>query len=145
MAEGNKGYGIYTTGGVTVTKGSVTAEGKANGIQTQGDVNISGGKVVAEGGNVGIWVAPYKGFSIKITGGDVTVKGGWRSFYENVTIEPIIDPAITIEYGDSAGDYDKIERVFTAAKLTNITGMIITSTAPPRQTSASSQTSLSAA
>lgn len=112
VAEGHKGYGIYTDGGgVTVTDGSVTAKGKANGIQTQGDVNISGGKVVAEGGNVGIWVAPYKGFSIKITGGEVTVTGGSSSFYENVTIEPEKAPAITIEYGDSAGDYDKIETV----------------------------------
>ena len=112
VAEGNKGYGIYTDGGgVTVTDGSVTAEGKVNGIQTQGNVNISGGTVVAEGGNVGIWVAPYKGFSIKITGGEVTVTGGSSSFYENVTIEPEKAPAITIEYGDSAGDYDKIETV----------------------------------
>ena len=109
VAEGNKGYGIYTDGGgVTVTDGSVTAKGKANGIQTQGNVNISGGKVVAEGGNVGIWVALYKGFSIKITGGEVTVTGG---FNENVTIEPIIDTAIMIEYGDSANDEDNIERV----------------------------------
>ena len=107
-AEGNKGYGIYTTGGVTVTKGSVTAEGKVNGIQTQGDVHISGGTVVAEGGNVGIFVAPHQGFSIKITGGEVTVTGG---FNVNVTIEPEKDTAITVEYGDSAGDYDKIERV----------------------------------
>ena len=104
VAEGQKGYGIYTTGGVTVTKGSVTAEGKENGIQTQGDVHISGGTVVAEGGNVGIWVALYKGFSIKITGGDVTVTGGWRSFYENVTIGTEKAPAIMIEYGDRAGD-----------------------------------------
>ena len=112
VAEGNKGYGIYTDGGgVTVTDGSVTAKGKANGIQTQGNVNISGGTVVAEGGNVGIWVAPYKGFSIKITGGEVTVTGGSSSFYENVTIGPEKAPAITIEYGDSAGDYDKIETV----------------------------------
>ena len=114
VAEGNKGYGIYTDtngGGVTVTDGSVTAKGKENGIQTQGNVNISGGEVVAEGGNVGIWVAPYKGFSIKITGGEVTVTGGWRSFYENVTIGPEKAPAITIEYGASAGDYDKIETV----------------------------------
>ena len=112
VAEGNKGYGIYTDGGgVTVTDGSVTAKGKANGIQTQGDVNISGGTVVAEGGNVGIWVAPYKGFSIKITGGEVTVTGGSSSFYENVTIGPEKDTAITIEYGASAGDYDKIETV----------------------------------
>ena len=111
VAEGNKGYGIYTTGGVTVTKGSVTAEGKVNGIQTQGDVNISGGTVVAEGGNVGIWVTLYKELSIKITGGEVTVTGGWRSFNENVTIGPEKDPAITIEYGDSANDDDKIERV----------------------------------
>ena len=112
--EGADGYGIYTDtngGGVTVTDGSVTAKGKENGIQTQGNVNISGGKVVAEGGNVGIWVAPYKGFSIKITGGEVTVTGGWRSFYENVTIGPEKAPAITIEYGASAGDYDKIETV----------------------------------
>ncbi len=100
-AEGNKGYGIYTTGGVTVTKGSVTAEGKVNGIQTQGNVNISGGKVVAEGGNVGIFVAPHQGFSIKITGGEVTVTGG---FNVNVTIEPIINTAITVEYGDSASE-----------------------------------------
>ncbi len=112
VAEGHKGYGIYTDrGGVTVTKGSVTAKGKVYGIQTQGNVNISGGKVVAEGGNVGIWVAPYKGFSIKITGGEVTVTGGSSSFYENVTIGPEKAPAITIEYGDSAGDYDKIETV----------------------------------
>ena len=114
VAEGNKGYGIYTDtngGGVTVTDGSVTAKGKENGIQTQGNVNISGGTVVAEGGNVGIWVAPYKGFSIKITGGEVTVTGGWRSFYENVTIGPEKDPAITIVYGDSANDEDNIERV----------------------------------
>ena len=82
VAEGNKGYGIYTTGGVTVTKGSVTAKGKENGIQTQGNVNISGGEVVAEGGNVGIWVTLYKELSIKITGGEVTVTGGWRSFNE---------------------------------------------------------------
>ena len=103
VAEGNKGYGIYTDGGgVTVTDGSVTAEGKANGIQTQGDVNISGGKVVAQGGNVGIWVATGQGFSIKITGGEVTVTGGWSSFYKNVTIEPEKDTAITVEYGDSA-------------------------------------------
>ncbi|MFR6024917.1 MAG: hypothetical protein ACLUGW_11545, partial [Oscillospiraceae bacterium] len=77
--EGYNGYGIYTDtngGGVTVERGSVTARGNENGIQTQGDVNISGGTVVAEGGNVGIWVAPYKGFSIKITGGEVTVTGG---------------------------------------------------------------------
>ena len=99
VAEGHKGYGIYTTGGVTVTKGSVTAEGKVNGIQTQGNVNISGGEVVAEGGNVGIFVAPHQGFSIKITGGEVTVTGG---FNVNVTIEPIINTAITVEYGDSA-------------------------------------------
>ena len=105
VAEGNKGCGIYTDGGgVTVTDGSVTAEGKANGIQTQGDVNISGGKVVAEGGNVGIFVALYQRFSIKITGGEVTVTGGSSSFYENVTIEPEKDTAITIEYGASAGD-----------------------------------------
>ena len=112
--EGYNGYGIYTDtngGGVTVERGSVTARGNENGIQTQGDVNISGGTVVAEGGNVGIWVAPYKGFSIKITGGEVTVTGGSSSFYENVTIEPKKDTAITIEYGASAGDYDKIERV----------------------------------
>ena len=112
--KGADGYGIYTDtngGGVTVTDGSVTAKGKENGIQTQGNVNISGGKVVAEGGNVGIWVAPYKGFSIKITGGEVTVTGGWRSFYENVTIGPEKAPAIMIEYGDSASDDDKIERV----------------------------------
>ena len=100
VAEGSKGYGIYTgRGGVTVTKGSVTAEGKVNGIQTQGDVNISGGKVVAEGGNEGIFVAPHQEFSIKITGGEVTVTGG---FNVNVTIEPIINTAITVEYGDSA-------------------------------------------
>ena len=99
VAEGHKGYGIYTTGGVTVTKGSVTAEGKVNGIQTQGNVNISGGEVVAEGGNVGIFVAPHQGFSIKITSGEVTVTGG---FNVNVTIEPIINTAITVEYGDSA-------------------------------------------
>ena len=112
VAEGNKGCGIYTDGGgVTVTDGSVTAEGKANGIQTQGNVNISGGKVVAEGGNVGIFVALHQGFSIKITGGEVTVTGGSSSFYENVTIEPEKDTAITIEYGASAGDYDKIETV----------------------------------
>ena len=114
VAEGNKGYGIYTDtngGGVTVTDGSVTAKGKENGIQTQGNVNISGGEVVAEGGNVGIWVTLYKELSIKITGGEVTVTGGWRSFNENVTIGPEKDPAITIEYGDSANDDDKIERV----------------------------------
>ena len=112
VAEGNKGYGIYTDGGgVTVNDGSVTAKGKVYGIQTQGDVNISGGKVVAEGGNVGIWVTLYKELSIKITGGEVTVTGGWRSFNENVTIGPEKDPAITIEYGDSANDDDKIERV----------------------------------
>ena len=101
VAEGSKGYGIYTTGGVTVTKGSVTAEGKVNGIQTQGDVHISGGTVVAEGGNVGIFVAPHQGFSIKITGGEVTVTGG---FNVNVTIEPEKDTAITVEYGDSASE-----------------------------------------
>ena len=101
VAEGNKGYGIYTTGGVTVTKGSVTAEGKVNGIQTQGDVNISGGTVVAEGGNVGIWVTANQGFAIKITGGEVTVTGG---FNVNVTIEPEKDTAITVEYGDSASE-----------------------------------------
>ena len=83
VAEGNKGYGIYTTGGVTVAKGSVTAKGKVNGIQTQGNVNISGGTVVAEGGNEGIFVAPHQEFSIKITGGEVTVTGG---FNVNVTI-----------------------------------------------------------
>ena len=112
--KGADGYGIYTDtngGGVTVTDGSVTAKGKENGIQTQGNVNISGGEVVAEGGNVGIWVTLYKELSIKITGGEVTVTGGWRSFNENVTIEPEKAPAITIEYGDSAGDYDKIETV----------------------------------
>ena len=104
VAEGNKGCGIYTDGGgVTVTDGSVTAKGKANGIQTQGNVNISGGKVVAEGGNVGIWVATGQGF-IKITGGEVTVTGGSSSFYENVTIEPEKDTAITVEYGASASD-----------------------------------------
>ena len=102
VAEGSKGYGIYTTGGVTVTDGSVTAKGKVNGIQTQGDVNISGGKVVAEGGNVGIWVTANQGFAIEITGGEVTVTGGWSSFYKNVTIEPEKDTAITVEYGDSA-------------------------------------------
>ena len=102
--KGAESYGIYTTGGVTVTKGRVTAEGKENGIQTQGNVHISGGKVVAEGGNVGIWVALYKGFSIKITGGEVTATGGSSSFYENVTIDPEKDTAITIEYGDSASD-----------------------------------------
>lgn len=112
--EGYNGYGIYTDtngGGVTVTDGSVTAKGNENGIQTQGNVNISGGEVVAEGGNVGIWVTLYKELSIKITGGEVTVTGGWRSFNENVTIGPEKDPAITIEYGDSANDDDKIERV----------------------------------
>ncbi len=109
VAEGHKGYGIYTDrGGVTVTDGSVTAKGKVYGIQTQGDVNISGGKVVAEGGNVGIFVAPHQGFSIKITGGEVTVTGGINV---NVTIEPKIDTAITIEYGDIANDEDNIERV----------------------------------
>lgn len=102
VAEGHKGYGIYTDrGGVTATKGSVTAKGKVYGIQTQGNVNISGGTVVAEGGNVGIFVAPHKGFSIKITGGEVTVTGG---FNVNVTIEPIINTAITVEYGDSASE-----------------------------------------
>ena len=114
VAEGNKGYGIYTDtngGGVTVTDGSVTAKGNENGIQTQGNVNISGGEVVAEGGNVGIWVTLYKELSIKITGGEVTVTGGWRSFYKNVTIGPEKDPAITIVYGDSANDEDNIERV----------------------------------
>ena len=112
--EGYNGYGIYTDtngGGVTVERGSVTARGNENGIQTQGNVNISGGEVVAEGGNVGIWVTLYKELSIKITGGEVTVTGGWRSFNENVTIGPEKDPAITIEYGDSANDDDKIERV----------------------------------
>ncbi len=99
--KGADGYGIYTTGGVTVTKGSVTAEGKVNGIKTQGDVNISGGTVVAEGGNVGIWVTANQGFSIKITGGEVTVTGG---FNVNVTIEPEKDTAITVEYGDSASE-----------------------------------------
>ena len=94
-----------------ISAGSVTAKGKENGIQTQGNVNISGGEVVAEGGNVGIWVTLYKELSIKITGGEVTVTGGWRSFNENVTIGPEKDPAITIEYGDSANDDDKIERV----------------------------------
>ena len=111
VAEGNKGYGIYTDtngGGVTVTDGSVTAKGKENGIQTQGNVNISGGEVVAEGGNVGIWVTANQGFAIEITGGEVTVTGG---FNVNVTIEPKIDTAITIEYGDSANDEDNIERV----------------------------------
>lgn len=108
VAEGNKGYGIYTTGGVTVTKGSVTAKGKVYGIQTQGNVNISGGTVVAEGGNEGIFVAPHQEFSIKITGGEVTVTGGINV---NVTIEPIIDTAITVEYGASASDDDKIESV----------------------------------
>ena len=100
--EGYDGYGIYTDGGgVTVTGGSVTAKGKENGIQTQGNVKISGGKVVAEGGNVGIFVAPHQGFSIKITGGEVTVTGG---FNVNVTIEPEKDTAITVEYGDSASE-----------------------------------------
>ena len=107
--EGAESYGIYTDrGGVTVTKGSVTAKGDYNGIQTQGNVNISGGTVVAEGGNVGIFVAPHQGFSIKITGGEVTVTGGINV---NVTIEPKIDTAITIEYGDIANDEDNIERV----------------------------------
>ena len=104
VAEGSKGYGIYTTGGVTVTDGSVTAKGKVNGIQTQGDVNISGGKVVAEGGNVGIWVTANQGFAIEITGGEVTVTGGLMAFYKNVTIEPEKDTAITVEYGDSASE-----------------------------------------
>ncbi len=102
VAEGSKGYGIYTDrGGVTATKGSVTAKGKVYGIQTQGNVNISGGTVVAEGGNEGIFVAPHQEFSIKITGGEVTVTGG---FNVNVTIEPIINTAITVEYGDSASE-----------------------------------------
>ena len=104
VAEGNKGYGIYTTGGVTVTKGSVTAKGKVYGIQTQGNVNISGGTVVAQGGNVGIWVTANQGFAIEITGGEVTVTGGLMAFYKNVTIEPEKDTAITVEYGDSASE-----------------------------------------
>ena len=104
VAEGNKVYGIYTTGGVTVTDGSVTAKGKVYGIQTQGDVNISGGTVVAEGGNVGIWVTANQGFAIEITGGEVTVTGGLMAFYKNVTIEPEKDTAITVEYGDSASE-----------------------------------------
>ena len=105
VAEGQKGYGIYTDrGGVTVTKGSVTAKGKVNGIQTQGDVNISGGTVVAQGGNVGIWVTTDQEFAIEITGGEVTVTGGLMAFHKNVTIEPEKDTAITVEYGDSASE-----------------------------------------
>ena len=101
-AEGSGGRGIWTpSGGVTVNGGSVTATGQGNGIEAHGDVNISGGTVVAQGGNEGIFVAPHQEFSIKITGGEVTVTGG---FNVNVTIEPEKDTAITVEYGDSASE-----------------------------------------
>ena len=96
--------GIHTYA-LTITSGTVTANGRQHGIcgKDHGKVTISGGTVVAESSSYGIYI-PHVDSDVKITGGTVTVYNGIWQNIRSVSIHPKNGGQITIQYGDDASN-----------------------------------------